>query len=446
MNTPPFKHAPTTRIAALMTESARMGPAPLADACCSPLQGDADRSSRRAKLAELNPHLHCSVIGTCFSTAELRKLVPRYCDLDRGRASDLDIHHAGVQLAGEGGPAAKAIHKALDDRYESAIKRFQRLKTADELRNCWNACLKSGEVPGAYWALMTHPLVTPELRQLAFGEVHMLSHLVGAANRADIRRLVALQQENDALNARVENQQLRLQQVTAEREALSAALAEQALRKPIEGVPDQWQALQARLDALEAELKARDQLLAHQTHRREIAETQARKDQALLQELLDQRENSVALIHSLNAELCAVEATLSDRLQASSTQAGFADVLHGKRVVYVGGRPTSNRVIKALVESAGGEFHLHDGGIEDRKGLLAAALPRADMVVFPVDCIDHDSMSTLKRVCEKHRIPFHPLRTASAASFSVLLERLDASMQAKERSRPPLSRFCLKHG
>src|SRR5215468_4402580 len=35
----------------------------------------------------------------------------------------------------------------------------------------------------------------------AFGDVHMLSHMVGAANRADIRRLCRLEEENAALSA-----------------------------------------------------------------------------------------------------------------------------------------------------------------------------------------------------------------------------------------------------
>ncbi|WP_409518741.1 hypothetical protein [Paraburkholderia sp. LEh10] len=58
-------------------------------------------------------------------------------------------------------------------------------------------------------------------------------------------------------------------------------------------------------------------------------------------------------------------------------------ILRDARIVYVGGRPGSNAAIRQIVESVGGEMTAHDGGIEDRKGLLAAALPRADRVVFP---------------------------------------------------------------
>lgn len=117
--------------------------------------------------------------------------------------------------------------------------------------------------------------------------------------------------------------------------------------------------------------------------------------------------------------------------------------------MYVGGRPGSNRAIKRIVETAGGDMTLHDGGIEDRKGLLAAALPGAQMVVFPVDCIDHDSMNLLKRICERHHIAYYPLRTASVASFVELIGRLDAQardVMAPDAATGDTPRFCLRHG
>lgn len=97
------------------------------------------------------------------------------------------------------------------------------------------------------------------------------------------------------------------------------------------------------------------------------------------------------------------------------------------------------------MSAAGGELTVHDGGIEDRKGLLAAALAGADLAVFPVDCIDHDSMATLKRVCERHQVSWHPLRTASLASFVELMMRLHVSA-APALTAVPVSRFCLRHG
>jgi hypothetical protein len=49
--------------------------------------------------------------------------------------------------------------------------------------------------PGRYWALLSHAAATETIVKKAFQDVHMLSHLVGAANRADIRRLRELEAE-----------------------------------------------------------------------------------------------------------------------------------------------------------------------------------------------------------------------------------------------------------
>lgn len=396
---------------------------------------------RRARLYELDPHIHCSVIGTCLGAHELRKLVPRFADIDR-KASDLEIHHAAVELAG-GGPGAKALHKVLDARYDGVIRRFQQAKTTAEVRACWDECLRRGEVPGAYWAVMTHPRTTGELRQHAFGEVHMLSHLVGAANRADIRRLVALEEENQALKEKAERQQLRLRDMALQ---LQAAARRQAEQRPARNDVDDGErlrALETRIDGLNAELAARDQAIAHQTRRREAAEqrlVELDRQGTSLQELL---AHATRLSATMSVELQAMETALTARLRADESDGHVARFLSGKRIVYVGGRPGSNRAIRSLVEAAGGELLLHDGGIEDRKGLLSTALPGASFAAFPVDCIDHDSMSQVKRLCERHGIAFHPLRSAGVASFVALVAQL---AQPPADHSAPRSRFCLRNG
>jgi hypothetical protein len=469
MQAPPFK------LATAPSPDGRSNYHPLADLCCArsdkvtQAQTEVQREvPRRARLIDLDPIFHCSVIGTCLSTAELRKLVPRLTGLDRERASDLDIHHAAVQLAGEGGLGAKALNKALEARFESTLKQYNSVKTDVELRDLWRLALKNGEVPAAYWAVMTHHQATRELRQLAFGDVHMLSHLVGAANRADIRRLVALEQENSVLKAKIERQQLRLSEMSSERDARRrqfdeqisqlGKLAERQARESIVHDAD----LVSEVASLRATLAARDELLARHTSRRDAAELRALQEHDAVQVLQARLDRALELIDTMQSESNAVEKTLSLSLSQSFAQSlsspleggaasggsmngGSLDLLRDRRIVYVGGRPSSNATLKLLVESAGGHLTVHDGGVEDRKGLLAAALPRADMVIFPVDCIDHDSAATLKRVCTRHQVPYYPVRTASVATFVALIGRLKSSTSGGTSTHPP-SRFCLRHG
>ena len=86
----------------------------------------------------------------------------------------------------------------------------------------------------------------------AFGEVHMLSHLGVAANRADIMRLQLLEAENAALAETVARQQAQLRdailardaEIDALRATVAAACAEDGANAPngadgvAEGRPD----------------------------------------------------------------------------------------------------------------------------------------------------------------------------------------------------------------
>lgn len=440
-------HAPPFRLARQQGYAQPDEGAPLRAAalCCGPSQTDLDRARRRPRLAELDHHLHCSIIGTCLGTHELRKLVPKFTALDPQRASDLEIHHAAVELAIEGGAGGKALQKALDTRYAGALRRFAAARDGDAVLALWNEALASGDIPPAYWALMTHPAATMEVRQAAFGELHMLSHLVGAANRADLRRLVALEADNVALQAKTERQQTRLHEMSRERDAARDALAELRARAASQADRDDDEPLRAQLASLREALAARDARLALETSRREAAELRAAADETSLRTLRMQLDEARALLDALRAEAVAMEQAAQSGDDDTALRALSRDALKGRRIVYVGGRPGSHQAARRWVESAGGELTVHDGGIEDRKGLLAAALAGADLAVFPVDCVDHDSMNMLKRVCERHQVTWHPLRTASLASFVELMLRLHADA-APTLAAVPVSRFCLRHG
>ncbi|MFM0368072.1 DUF2325 domain-containing protein [Paraburkholderia aspalathi] len=450
MHTPPFRLAQPSRLKLSGDELAGTG-LRVADPCCTPAKESFSNTKRRARLAELDGQLHCSIIGTCLSTHELRKLVPKFTGLDRRDASDLEIHHSAVELAIDGGAGAKALHKLLDEHYAVAIRRFDKAADDVELLKLWDEALKSGEIPPAYWALMTHPCATLHVRQKAFGELHMLSHLVGAANRADIRRLVALEAENAELKEKVERQQSRLQELSTQRDAAIAALNEQIAQLTAlatRQTPTDPSDLEVEISRLRDKLADSDQRVALHTSRREAAEQRVLQEQGAALALRKSRDEALAQLLLVQNECDALErATMNstDGSHGAQTRQASLDSVRGKRIVYVGGRPSSNAALKRLVEAAGGDFVVHDGGVEDRKGLLAAALPGADIVVFPVDCVDHDSMNTLKRVCERHQIDYHPLRTASVASFVELVDRLRPEHLA-QLGNPPPSAFCLRHG
>src|SRR5215467_3837421 len=179
---------------------------------------------RRRRIWEISSSLHCSIVGTCLTTAELRQILIKVGLPGAEKETDHELHGRAVVLAGKRDLASKLLQKALDRRHRSTIAHFSKAGSAQEVRALWLDAVQRAEIPGGYWAVLTHPHSTEDLVRDVFGEVHMLSHLVGAANRADIRRLRDLEAENSALQAKVMRQQVHLREAIVTRDATIAKL------------------------------------------------------------------------------------------------------------------------------------------------------------------------------------------------------------------------------
>src|SRR5262249_16285515 len=133
---------------------------------------------RRRRIWELSGSFHCSIIGTCLTTFELRQILLNMQLPGVHKETDPQLHGRAVLRAGEKDAVSKLLQKALDRRHRSTIDRFGKARNVDELRSQWDKAVQQAEIPGAYWAVLTHPQATAELVRHVFGEVHMLSHLV----------------------------------------------------------------------------------------------------------------------------------------------------------------------------------------------------------------------------------------------------------------------------
>jgi hypothetical protein len=367
---------------------------------------------QRSKLWEFGTNLHCSLIGTCLSTAELRQVLTRIGRKEAVGATEHDVHASAVLIAGKHHDGAKLLHKALDRRHRVAINQFDRAKTVTEVRALWQEASKRGDIPGAYWAALTHPATNDALVREIFAEVHMLSHLVGAANRADIRRLRQLEDEKADLEARLA--------LKAEQLREAGAARDRALRE-FEARSEQSPAASrvvAGDEGLAAELKSR---LARSETRCERIDRQLDEARAALSAEQDARCAAEERELALRRELDAIEASLADVPdQPADEPRPRLDVT----VLYVGGRPATIGRLRELAERAGAVFLYHDGGIEERGGLLPGLVSRADAVLFPVDCISHTAMLCVKRLCRQAGKKFLPLRSVGLAPFCAGLKDL----------------------
>lgn len=373
-------------------------------------------ASRRDRLWELSPNLHCSIIGTCLTTADLRSLMAKLGIAASAGVSEHDLHAQAVSRAARKEEGGKLLHKLLDRRHERDIQRLARATNADALRALWRASLERGDIPGAYWAVLTHPLTDRGLVKEAFGEVHMLSHLLGRSVRADLRRLAELEAEARvrldtiaALEARVTD--LTRARVAAERhgEDLERDLRDARAAPREEAVDPESDATVARLREQLGRVQAR---AAAEEERRLEAERVAHR---LAEEVRDAAIREATLAR----ELACLEDGIATPGETGA--AGRASDLGGLTFLYVGGRPRQVAQARLALHARGASLITHDGGVEEATTLLPGLVSRADAVLFPVDCVSHDAVGATKKACRDLDRPWIALRTTGFASLLLAL-------------------------
>jgi hypothetical protein len=372
-------------------------------------------TKRAVRLADLHTNLHCSIVGTCLTTAELRQFVGKLNIADPKTLTEHDLHKYGVTIAGQKDQASKLLHKLLDKKHRITLNQFAKAKTEAEVAALWDEAVKRGEIPGAYWAVMSHSATSDSLVKRVFGQVHMLSHLVGAANRADIRRLADLEGENAALREKDERQQAQIREAVTKRDAkirelealLSKALA-QSVEPQDDGGADALASLVANLER---------RLSSEAGHRARVEERLK-----VAEERLNAERKARAETERVQAALAAELAAAETMLAADEATAEDAAALTGRILLYVGGQTGHVANLRDLAGRFAAKLIHHDGGIEDRNPQLAGLISQADLVFFPVDCISHDAMQTVKRVSRQAAKPYVPLRSAGLGAFLAALQ------------------------
>lgn len=367
---------------------------------------------RRAKIWELNASLHCSIIGTCLTTAELRQVLEKTNVVGIEAMSEHDLHKQGVAVAGRRDGTAKHLQKMLERKHQCIIDRFEAADSEAKLGALWQEAAAVGDIPGAYWAVLSHGFVTEKLTKRVFGEVHMLSHIVGAANRADIRRLAGLEAENVELRAKLLRQQEQIHGMAQRHDARVADLNRLLASKPIPAVGSVQQA-----DDPTALIAVLERRLASESARRASVEEKL----ATLTDKMDgervQRNAAMHMVEMLRAELATVEEGLSAGRDVTAESNHWA----GRKVLYVGGMTGHVAGLREIAGRFGAELLHHDGGLEERGAQLAGLIAQAGLVFFPVDCISHDAMHALKRLCRQAGKHYQPLRSAGLTSFLAAL-------------------------
>ncbi len=403
-----------------------------------PFHPPAANTRRRRKLWELSSRYHCALLGTCLPLPEMRRIAVRH-GYETSGVSDYTIHCLLVTRCQSRTRIAEQVQRYLDQRYALAVLRFTRLGDAAEVLAQWREDLACGQdVAGALWAAWTHQHIDDGSADLVFGEIHMLSHQVGAGARADLRLLERLKKEHaDLLKANKHTQQelVRLRRthdrernrLARELEAAQAQLARyarlqtefeqaQRLRQEHQALVEHTQSLAARIDTLTG--RNDDLQRSHQSSERQLSEAR---------EQLRASEDALALLFAdspVAADACRLPGPAQPRLS-------------GRCVLCIGGRQGLVHGYRRLVEALEGRFLHHDGGLEQSLHRLHAIVAGADAVICQSGCVSHGAYWKIKDACKKLGKPCVFVQSPGIVSFARTLETLSTQDQAAAAPQPP---------
>jgi hypothetical protein len=368
----------------------------------------------RLRLWEFTDAAHCPVIGTCLNHADLLRIARSLKLVFPADAQDYDVHGYFVRAVVADSPEARAVSRLLDERYAGALRLIRRADTEAAQFALWNTMKASSQIAAGFWAFMTNRHVSEDVRGHVFGEVHMLSHLMGATGREQAAQSNALRRELDELQHRRARTEAGLHEAIGARDAQIAEL-----RAELSSLRVRLQQLDDKADAAHREKPVRaepdDRLLARTRRALETARGRARAAEN------ENRSLAAALDAARTASQPAAvrrivevaDAPAGSRSTDGGSRVGMR--LDGRSFLYVGGRNGQVPYLQRIAETFGAELIHHDGGIEDTVTRIDDVLPSVDCVFCPVDCVSHAACLRAKNHCKKLGKPFIPLRSASKA-------------------------------
>ncbi|MBA2483556.1 MAG: DUF2325 domain-containing protein [Nitrosomonas sp.] len=93
-------------------------------------------------------------------------------------------------------------------------------------------------------------------------------------------------------------------------------------------------------------------------------------------------------------------------------------VFAGKFILCVGGRSALYPEYHRLIATLGGSFLIYRGSLESNINRLYLLLEKADMIICPVDCVNHNDFYTVKFYCKFSGKPHTLLDRSNLATFN----------------------------
>lgn len=393
-----------------------------------------DRPSR-LKLWQMQEKLLCPVVGSCLPMRDLAALCGRF-GLYADRGDEFSLHAEAIRQVRSKTPFAIALQKFLDRRYQTTLKTFESASHDEAVLALWRQHLRTGNVAGALWAAATHPASRAETWNRIYGDIHMLSHQMGAGQIADVRRMAALEEENSELRHLIET----LRQEQARREThwqerlriqRDHSDADQARNQEILTL----KACIERYESGEAMLEIGRKLMTLSTANEHllVLAAKARQYEQEIKTMKETLENVRRERDTLAAEREALESLLLEDDSASCDsrceERDCPVAGREQRILCVGGRSQLLGHYRRLAQRLGIRLIHHDGGEEESLSRLPDMINGADAVICPTDCVSHPAYYRIKNQCKRLGKPCLMFKGAGVSSFAAALVRISAGEQ-----------------
>ncbi|WP_028974352.1 DUF2325 domain-containing protein [Spirochaeta cellobiosiphila] len=367
---------------------------------------------RRKNILDIDRTFHCSIIGTCLSIGETKSLLEKTYKVDLKDYTDYQIHSEAVKCLGENSKLNGKITNKLNQKFAAPLFQSMRIDNENDLLFFWEESFQRGDIAGAYWSLLSHPHCTEKIKEVIFGEVHMMSHKAGADIQKNKLERISLKTELSKTLEDIKELKTSLNRLQKERNEYfchkeELIIENQNLKNKVRTLTDLNQEVKTNND-LES------QLALSQKHNQHLKDKLAQYKETLLS------------MEEYN-KLLQLEWSQSQQKESSCQEScpifGNSD-LQGKKVLLVGGRLSMIPYCKSLVESMNGEFTHHDGGLEQSFHYLKNLTCSADVVVCALDCVSHGASHCLKKYYNDKLQKLVMLKNSGLTSFATELKKV----------------------
>lgn len=377
----------------------------------SAIPSDSPAGSRRRKLWALPADFHWPLIGACFTSDELRRLVGKALSCAT-MSSDFVLHIMVAEACGSRSSLAELIQKQLDQRHAAQIRAFADARDHDALKSLWVAALREGtQIPGALWASWTHPACDALLEQAIHGDIHMVQLRLAHGEHQRAIALDKLQAEHRQLTRALE-----AARADAQRQRAARTHESRALQGEIEALRGALAGRDAEIVRLTQQLHSRQNNNVSQSDRHTIA-WRAELAESRFADLQASHADLETELDRLRLALERAPARAIEMQQPAPTPASLA----GKCVLCVGGRSGAIDSYRQVVEERGGRFLHHDGGQEESPHRINAVLTAADLVICQAGCISHNAYWRVKAQCKRSGKPCLFVKNPGVSSFDRLV-------------------------